>query len=68
MKCLTMIQEIRILEYILNENVHGDETWLVPEILQKGKSYKILEYKIQTLNYVNPIFSQFMQKAKYEEI
>ena len=46
MKCLTMIQEIRILEYILNENVHGDETWLVPEILQKGKSYKILEYKI----------------------
>ena len=68
MKCLTMIQEIRISEYILNENVHGDETWLVPEILQKGKSYKILEYKIQTLNYVNPIFSQFMQKAKYEEI
>ena len=46
MKCLTMIQEINLLEYILNENLHGDETWLVPEILHEGTFYKIIEYKI----------------------
>ena len=45
-KCLAMIQEISLSEYILNENLHGDETWLVSEILHKGTFYKRIEYKI----------------------